>query len=524
MKKEKYFLYARKSSESDEKQVQSIDDQINVMKRKAENLWIEIVEVFQESMSAKAPWRIKFSEMIGKINSWKVEGVISWKLDRLSRNPIDSGTIQYMLQIQKLKKVITIDREYYPVDAGLLMSVENGMSNQFLLDLSKNVKRGIQSKVDKWWFPWVAPLWYINELKNHTIIPDEEKFYLVQKIWKMMLSWNYTVSEIRDIANNKWFLRTVKWNKISKSSMYSILNNVFYTWDFMFKWELKKWIHKPMITYEEYNRVQELLGTSWKAKLVKHNFSYTWIIKCWECGSMVTAGDKTKYIKSTNSIKKYSYYWCTKKVKTITQNCSQKSIRQEDLEKQIITIIWNIEIIPDFKVWAINIIKNDFKQEKQEREVLFNTLYQKEKQTRNKIDKLTDMLLDNKITDTVFDKKKKSFELEIKQIQESITNIDQNRKKKIDEIEKVFDFACKAKYTFENWDYKIKKIIVKNLGLHFKLIDWKLDVDLFPWFKVIQNNQEALKRQKWQFAPQKNSISKVKTDTISSSIPIWQGL
>jgi uncharacterized coiled-coil DUF342 family protein len=53
--KRKFFLYARKSTEGDERQVQSLDDQINVMKKKAKDFNIEIVEILQESMSAKAP-------------------------------------------------------------------------------------------------------------------------------------------------------------------------------------------------------------------------------------------------------------------------------------------------------------------------------------------------------------------------------------------------------------------------------------------------------------------------------------
>jgi len=86
----KFFLYARKSTESDERQAQSLWDQIITMKLKAKSLWIEIIEVFQESMSAKAPWRYRFNEMIQRINDWEADWIIAWKLDRISRNPIDS--------------------------------------------------------------------------------------------------------------------------------------------------------------------------------------------------------------------------------------------------------------------------------------------------------------------------------------------------------------------------------------------------------------------------------------------------
>jgi DNA invertase Pin-like site-specific DNA recombinase len=284
------------------------------MKIKAKTLWVEIVDILTESMSAKAPWRYRFNEMIQRINDWEANWIIAWKLDRISRNPIDSWTIQYMLQTWKLNRVITNDREYNPIDAWLLMSVENGMSNQFLLDLSKNVKRWVKSKAEKGWFPWPAPLWYENELKYHTIIKDEDKFTLVQKMWKMMLSWNYSVNQITNIANDKWGLRTKKNCKVNKSTIYAIFHNVFYTGDFKWKWKIMKWNHLAMISYEEYNRIQELLQKDWKPKLVKHNFAFTWIIKCAECWSMITAWNKYKHIKTTNTIKTYSYYFCTKKV------------------------------------------------------------------------------------------------------------------------------------------------------------------------------------------------------------------
>lgn len=61
-----------------------------------------------------------------------------------------------MLQRGKLKRIITSDRIYYPEDSGLLFSVETGMANQYILDLSKNSKRGLHSKLSKGHFPGMA--------------------------------------------------------------------------------------------------------------------------------------------------------------------------------------------------------------------------------------------------------------------------------------------------------------------------------------------------------------------------------
>ena len=169
----KFFIYCRKSSEDSNRQVQSIEDQKKVMLDLAELKGFEVVHIFEESMSAKKPGRPKFNEMIERIHNGEAQGIITWKLDRLARNPIDGGSINWLLQENVIKKIITNDREYNPGDNVLMMSVEFGMATQYIQDLSKNVRRGIRSKIEKGWLPNMAPIGYLNDKgrKNHNERP-----------------------------------------------------------------------------------------------------------------------------------------------------------------------------------------------------------------------------------------------------------------------------------------------------------------------------------------------------------------
>ena len=94
----KYFIYARKSSESEDRQVQSIKDQVDELQKLAKNNNLKIVNIFSESKSAKAPDRPVFNEMLERIKNGEANGILCWKLNRLARNPIDGGTISWMLQ------------------------------------------------------------------------------------------------------------------------------------------------------------------------------------------------------------------------------------------------------------------------------------------------------------------------------------------------------------------------------------------------------------------------------------------
>ena len=151
----KYFLYARKSTESEDRQVASIDSQIDHMKKDAEREELKMIEILSEARSAKVPGRPVFNEMIQRIRRGEAQGIICWKLDRLARNPVDAGQISWMLQQGLIQHIRTHERDYYPSDNVLMMSVEFGMANQYVRDLSVSVKRGMRDKAKRVW--WLNP-------------------------------------------------------------------------------------------------------------------------------------------------------------------------------------------------------------------------------------------------------------------------------------------------------------------------------------------------------------------------------
>jgi site-specific DNA recombinase len=526
MNNNKYFLYVRKSTDTEDKQIQSLDDQINIMKKKAEILWINIIETFSESMSAKAPWRYRFNEMIERINSWEARGVISWKIDRLTRNPVDTWTIQFMLQNGTLDKIITNDREYNPVDAWLLFSVETWMSNQFILDLKKNVKRWMDSKTDKWIFCWKAPEGYRNNRLEKTIEIDSERYTLVRKMWDMMLTWNYSVPQVMRIANNDWgFKRKKVWKtgatELKLSGMYKMFTNPFYTWDFMWKGVIKKWTHTSMVSYEEFYRVQELLwvkGLTLRGKTKE--FAYTWFIKCWECGSAITWADKQKKIKTTWETKTYVYYNCTKRQKGC-EGCTQKPIRLEDLEKQIDQLISNTEIIPEFKEWALDILKDDFHNDVLEKEKILKSLYSSQLVSERRLNKLTDSLIDEIITKDEYTVRKKHLQMEINNYREQISKLNKHKDTSLKITEEVFDFVISAKTKFNHGDLQTKKEILRWFGWNFELKDKKLLIDQHKWFIPIKKLSSELKREKAPLELIKNSTTMGKSSANNRKISVW---
>lgn len=296
----KYFIYARKSSEDKEKQVASIEDQLEVLNKIAKQNNIKIVDTYDESLSAKKPGRPRFTAMLERIIKGDANGILCWKLDRLARNPIDGGQINWLLQQGTIQIIKTNERDYYPSDNVLMMQVELGMANQYIRDLSSNVKRGLAKKLRDGWLPGLAPIGYLNdrtnEKGNRTIMNDPDRFVLVRRIWDQALTGNYTVPQLWEYARNELKLTTVQRRNsggkpISKSAMYSLLTNPFYYGMIRYPektGELHPGNHEHMITVQEFDRVQGIIGTRTSIRPKNESFAFTGLMKCGYCGCSIT--------------------------------------------------------------------------------------------------------------------------------------------------------------------------------------------------------------------------------------------
>lgn len=523
----KFFIYARKSSESEDRQVQSKEDQIRIMRAKAKSMGIKVVKEFSESMSAKDTGRSWFNDMIKRINAWEAQWILCWKIDRLTRNPVDTWTLQYMLQKWEIEVIVTNDREYYQEDSWLIFSVESWMATQYIIDLRKNVNRGLNTKYEKWIRPTKTPLWYKNDKNNFWIaVEDPEKFEIVKKMWELMLSWNYLVPQVIEIANNDWGLRTriMKnswWCPVSRASVYRIFNNIFYTWHFYRNWELKKWIHTPMITLAEFDKVQFILGKKWNHRPQNYEFSYTWLIKCWECWAMITAEYKQKFIISQQKVKTYIYYHCTgRKVKT---QCNQKTILIELLEAQILDILDSIEIEPSFKERALWVVKDNYESSIKETLMMYEKINTTINREEIKLKKLTDLLLEEIITNDDYKIKKSSLLETIERLKEQRDKIDTRWKDVLEQTEHVFNFLVNVKDNFLNWSLQVKREIFSSLGKNFILKDWILSLELHPWFNIIWKWLNNNWPEKDRFEPTKNSTNFSKVNAISNHSIKWSG-
>jgi site-specific DNA recombinase len=473
----RYFLYARKSSESEDKQVASISSQIDELKKLAKENNLKIIDVLTEEKSAKAPGRTVFNQMLQDIHDGKAEGIVCWKLDRLARNPVDGGNITWMLQQGVLRHIQTFQRGYSPTDNVIMMSVEFGMANQFILDLSLNTKRGQRSKVQNGWLPHKPPIGYLNNKynmpDNPPIYKDPKRFHLVKKLWDILLEKKCTLDELYVIAN-KMGLISFTDDVYAQSSFHRLFRNPFYYGHFVWNGETYEGKHEPMISKTEFDLVQRLLNGRGFTRKKEHVFAFTGLMRCGQCGASITAEDKEKHQKNGN-VHFYSYYRCTKRIK---RDCSEKPISSKELEAQIFNVLGKIHIPAEFHQWAIKYLREEHSKEITDREGITQAQRKCLDNCFKRLDTLFNMRLNGEITPEEFKSQNEKLLGEKNKYEELLKDTSHRQETWLDRAEKLFSFAEKARQRFENGTLEDKREILATLGSNLLLTNRELKVPL----------------------------------------------
>ena len=346
----RYCLYARKSTESDERQAMSIDSQIKEMMEQATKENLNIVEIRQESHSAKlSRARPVFKQLIADIDKGLFDAIITWAPDRLSRNAGDLGALVDLMDRKQLLHIKTYSQTFSnnPNEKFLLMI----LCSQAKLEndhRGENVKRGIRAKCERGWRPCMSPLGYFNRTFNGEIdiVLDSVKVPIIKEMFELVAYCGFSGRSLkRYLDREKNFKSRRGGVKLNLSRIYSILKTPFYWGDFEYPEGRGNWYkgkHEALITRELFNKVQEKLATADKPNSKKHDFPFTRQIKCGTCGTHLSGEERVKQLKNGDRVR-YVYSHCLRG-KDTDYDCKEPYIREDDLIAQLVEVINQVVI------------------------------------------------------------------------------------------------------------------------------------------------------------------------------------
>ena len=401
------------------------------------------------------------------------------KVDRLARNVFDKR-VAYLYQLALEGKIelhfvsdnqIISDKLSATEKSGFSMSLV--MASYYSNAISDNVKRAFEQKRRNGEWTGAVRLGYLNvsldaeKRLRKDIVLDEERAYLVQKMFELYATDQYSLEAIRNKITELG-LRTRLGNKLSKSGIENILKDSFYCGVAMSK-KYGNYAHKypRLITKELFDKCQQVRTkrNNHKYQALSKDFIFKGLLKCQNCGCSMSAETKIKPSGLT-----FTYYSCTN-AKGI---CKRVYVPEKDLLKPIYEVLERFESITEE---AQNQLVSELRKNT-ESEVVFHKAQINRIQTdynnlKAKQDRLLDAYMDQSITKDIYDKKHQEYQDQIQ-----VLEIEMSEHSKADydyqtTVATVLSVARRAKTIFDNSSEPARKRAFLNYILQNPTVNGK---------------------------------------------------
>jgi hypothetical protein len=349
------------------------------------------------------------------------------------------------------------------------------MANQFIRDLSTNVKRGLRAKVKRGEFPSSAPVGYLNDTRKRIIVVDRKKSKIICEAFEMYALGN---SRLEDITNFLYQKNVRSWhgNVLHRDCVKRILSNPFYYGHFRYGGEIHEGKHKPIIEKRLFDKVQKVMeerGHPMKARIEPKPLCR--LLKCGNCGMMITAEDKVKRCKNGN-VHNYVYYHCTHKSKTI--KCNESCVREEVLDIQLSEILSNYAMPSPWAKEFNLCMEEDKKKASFETAGIISDLQNKVYSLSEKIQRLLDVYIAQDIDRETYLKERNKFFSEKKTIEEKIQRLERDATSWLEPMREWVETSSTLAEIAKRNDLpskksSLQKIFGSNLFLHDKKVQEK---------------------------------------------------
>ncbi|MDD4382551.1 MAG: recombinase family protein [Candidatus Shapirobacteria bacterium] len=492
----KYCQYCRKSSESKEKQALSIPDQIKVCGEYAVKNELNIVAKIEESKSSYKPHiRPEFDKILKMIGDKKIDAILTWKLDRLCRNPEEGGILLQLLQDGKIKEIRTPMGDIYTQESDhLILQIHFGMANQYSRAISQNVRRALVCKAERGEFTKPAPLGYegIGESKSRLIKPHKFEAPLLVQAYELAKSGRYSLSNIQKYLKDNG-LKTKRGKDLSKSHLYRILTSSIYYGVFNHNGIAYQGNYEPLINKSTFDEVQIALGVRSKPKKLIWESVYNGLFFCPDCGCAITTVNKKKLIKKTNKYETYTYLVCTHR----KGNCQQKPISADDFDKQIMAKIGPLKLTERKWELALKLFRAKNANQNQTQSKFIDNLHLQLKIHQEKLNRLINMRAGDEITAEEFKEQKLIILNEQTRISEAINRYNETNQNWLELSENFINKVFLAKKILSDGLPEEKKKLIDEVGRNLFLNNKKVELTLKePYIAMtnpaISNNMRAM--------------------------------
>ncbi len=483
-----HVIYARKSTDSEDKQVLSIDSQIAELKGHAARRGLQVSEVLTEARSAKAPGRPIFGDLMRRVRRGQIEGVLCWKMDRLARNHLDHGAVLQALADGKLKEVITPERVYTSNgNDRFLGNFELGIATKFIDDLRDNVKRGNRARFQQGWPNYRPPAGYLEDRTGPTtvIVRDSVNFDLIRRAWDLLLTGTMKPRQILKLLNKDWGYRSRKTphggqKPMSFSGLFGLFSKPYYMGVIQLRnGDSYKGAHEPMVTEQEFARAQEILGRPGRPRPVHHEFTFSGMLRCASCGRAMVGEVHVK-----RSGKRYVYYRCHRRGQDV--RCTEPTLPERAFTAQIAADLARVTLTPKAAGWIRDNLARTLEAEGGQLRAVRESIERTLRHVRTEEDTLLSLRLRGSIDDELFERRRVEISGRRAQLEVQLERPAPSVEQLLQRVDAVLEFAEHAPTMFVEGSPVQQRQVLETIGSNYRVTARKALYDAKKPFTLLR--------------------------------------
>ena len=501
------FIYARKSTDKEDRQVYSIDHQLKELREYAAKNNIPVVDELEERCTAKVPGRPVFNTMMARIKKGEANCILAWDPDRIARNAVDGGMIIHYVDTSLLKNLKFVTCWFEPTPQGLLtLAIAFGIAKYHVDAMSQGINRAYRRRVEEGYWPRPAPIGYVFDRNTRTVVFDPIRAPLIRQTFQFYATGDYTLDELTHAINDRG-LRGRKTKKypgkpLTRSRYYDLLQNPFYCGMLRLRGELFEGKHKPIVPLTLFDRCQIVLAQRGrKSSSILKPFLYRKMFRCGECGCVVT--NETK--------KGHNYLRCTKR----SGSCSQRYMREEVATACIAKIVRKL-VVPENEIDRMVALV----QEQQSKESDSVAAEVKEMHTEiikldDKQRRLIDVYVEGTLQADLFQKRKEKLLRQRRELTEKLTFLENHPKQRFEPAIRFIRGLTKPQTVMTANDPRQLRDFLKKVGSNLSIKDGRVMSEFRgPWKTVAAQGFLAARRRAASESVASQFVSHAKFSTL----------
>ena len=465
-----FYGYVRVSTAKQGEKGVSLQEQRDAIERYAQRNGLQISEWFEERETAAKRGRPIFNKMLKLLNRGKSNGVIIHKIDRSARNLKDWADLGELIDQGIEVHFANESLDLHSRGGRLSADIQAVVASDYIRNLREETRKGFYGRLKQGIYPLPAPLGYLDMGKGKPKELDPNKAPLVRKAFELYASGRYNLPGLVD-EMHRLGLRNRKGGKVTMNGFSVILNNHFYIGLIKLRrtGETFPGTHEPLIPKSLFGRVQRILNGKTNTGVQKHDCLFRRLLKCKHCGYSLRGEIQKGHI----------YYRCH------TRTCPVTCVREDAVESIVLDKLLQLQLSEN----EITYLRQQLARLKgkwgKEQGTQINALNLRLCQIQDRLDRLTDAYIDRLIEKDVFEKRKNTLLIEQKEVEEKLTDLQQNGSSVPDRVTELVELAGNAYFQYKIDFPEEKRDLLKNLTSNREVNGKNVELRLaFPFYEI----------------------------------------